>query len=55
MELEKGIQGLVVMSTELEEIFNCIFDARVPPMWERVGGSWFLLLVAAPSSFMPLP
>uniref|UniRef100_A0A8D2M0S0 Dynein axonemal heavy chain 2 n=1 Tax=Varanus komodoensis TaxID=61221 RepID=A0A8D2M0S0_VARKO len=33
--LEKGIQGLVVMSTDLEEIFNCIFDARVPPMWER--------------------
>ncbi|XP_025021485.1 dynein heavy chain 2, axonemal-like [Python bivittatus] len=23
------------MSTDLEEIFNCIFDARVPPMWER--------------------
>lgn len=36
VELEKGIQGLVVMSTDLEEIFNCIFDARVPPMWERV-------------------
>uniref|UniRef100_A0A670KJQ6 Dynein axonemal heavy chain 2 n=1 Tax=Podarcis muralis TaxID=64176 RepID=A0A670KJQ6_PODMU len=35
VELEKGIQGLVVMSTDLEEIFNCIFDARVPPMWER--------------------
>ncbi|KAH0626110.1 hypothetical protein JD844_000881 [Phrynosoma platyrhinos] len=35
IELEKGIQGLVVMSTDLEEIFNCIFDARVPPMWER--------------------
>nr|XP_048689619.1 dynein axonemal heavy chain 2 isoform X1 [Caretta caretta] len=35
VELEKGIQGLVVMSTTLEEIFNCIFDARVPPMWER--------------------
>ncbi|XP_038624757.1 dynein heavy chain 2, axonemal [Tachyglossus aculeatus] len=34
-ELEKGIQGLVVMSTSLEEIFNCIFDARVPPLWEK--------------------
>ncbi|XP_074657783.1 dynein axonemal heavy chain 2-like [Tubulanus polymorphus] len=31
--LEKGIQGLVVMSNELEDIFNCIFDARVPPSW----------------------
>uniref|UniRef100_A0A8C8SM12 Dynein axonemal heavy chain 2 n=1 Tax=Pelusios castaneus TaxID=367368 RepID=A0A8C8SM12_9SAUR len=35
LELEKGIQGLVVMSTSLEEIFNCIFDARVPPLWEK--------------------
>ncbi|XP_059574595.1 dynein axonemal heavy chain 2 isoform X3 [Alligator mississippiensis] len=46
VELEKGIQGLVVMSTTLEEIFNCIHDARVPPLWERAYpslkplGSW---------------
>uniref|UniRef100_F6YZ23 Dynein axonemal heavy chain 2 n=1 Tax=Monodelphis domestica TaxID=13616 RepID=F6YZ23_MONDO len=33
-ELEKGIHGLVVMSTSLEEIFNSIFDARVPHLWE---------------------
>ncbi|XP_030042289.1 dynein axonemal heavy chain 2 [Microcaecilia unicolor] len=35
IELEKGIQGLVVMSTDLEETFNCIYDARVPPLWEK--------------------
>ncbi|PIO38641.1 hypothetical protein AB205_0076880 [Aquarana catesbeiana] len=35
-DLEYGIQGLVVMSTELEEIFTCIYDARVPPLWEKV-------------------
>lgn len=35
-ELEKGIQGLIVMSTSLEEIFNCIFDAHVPPLWGKV-------------------
>ncbi|XP_077117756.1 dynein axonemal heavy chain 2 [Ranitomeya variabilis] len=35
LDLERGIQGLVVMSTELEEIFNCIHDARVPPLWEK--------------------
>ncbi|XP_069502374.1 dynein axonemal heavy chain 2 [Ambystoma mexicanum] len=35
IELEKGIQGLVVMSTSLEETFNCIFDARVPPLWAK--------------------
>ncbi|KAM4675882.1 dynein axonemal heavy chain 2 [Discoglossus pictus] len=34
-DLEYGIQGLVVMSTELEEIFSCIYDARVPPLWEK--------------------
>ncbi|KAG9346625.1 hypothetical protein JZ751_006936 [Albula glossodonta] len=34
-ELEKGIQGLVVMSSNLEEIFLCIYDARVPPLWEK--------------------
>lgn len=36
LDLERGIQGLVVMSTELEEIFTCIHDARVPPLWEKV-------------------
>ncbi|XP_030837708.1 dynein heavy chain 2, axonemal [Strongylocentrotus purpuratus] len=35
VDLEKGIKGLVVMSSELEEIFNCIHDARVPPLWEK--------------------
>lgn len=32
-ELDKGIKGLVVMSTELEEIFNCIYEGRVPSAW----------------------
>lgn len=35
-ELEKGIKGLVVMSSSLEEMFQCIHDARVPPLWEKV-------------------
>ncbi|XP_069805044.1 dynein axonemal heavy chain 2 isoform X1 [Dendropsophus ebraccatus] len=35
LDLERGIQGFVVMSTELEEIFTCIYDARVPPLWEK--------------------
>ncbi|KAK2862756.1 hypothetical protein Q5P01_002289 [Channa striata] len=35
VELEKGIKGLVVMSPNLEETFNCIYDARVPPLWEK--------------------
>lgn len=32
-DLQKGIAGLVVMSTELEEIFNCIYEGRVPSSW----------------------
>ncbi|XP_062301425.1 dynein axonemal heavy chain 2 [Scomber scombrus] len=35
VELEKGIKGLVVMSSSLEETFHCIHDARVPPLWEK--------------------
>ncbi|XP_076145705.1 dynein axonemal heavy chain 2 [Alosa pseudoharengus] len=35
IELEKGIKGLVVMSSSLEETFNYIYDARVPPLWEK--------------------
>ncbi|XP_054461370.1 dynein axonemal heavy chain 2-like [Anoplopoma fimbria] len=34
-ELEKGIKGLVVMSSTLEETFRYIHDARVPPLWEK--------------------
>ena len=36
VELERGIKGLVVMSSSLEESFHCIHDARVPPLWEKV-------------------
>ncbi|XP_053403795.1 dynein axonemal heavy chain 2-like isoform X4 [Mercenaria mercenaria] len=32
-DLEMGIQGMVVMTMELESIFLCIFDGRVPPSW----------------------
>ncbi len=34
--LQKGIQGLVVMSADLEEIFKCIYEARVPSTWQKV-------------------
>jgi dynein heavy chain len=36
VDLQKGIQGLVVMSSELEEIFKCILEARVPNSWQKV-------------------
>ncbi|XP_030578556.1 dynein heavy chain 2, axonemal [Archocentrus centrarchus] len=35
VELQKGIKGFVVMSPSLEQTFNCIHDARVPPLWEK--------------------
>ena len=33
-ELIQGIQGLVVMSSELDEVFTCIYENRVPEMWQ---------------------
>lgn len=32
-DLQKSIKGLVVMSSELEDIFICIFEGRVPGNW----------------------
>lgn len=32
-ELQKSIKGLVVMSADLEEIFTCVFEGRVPQQW----------------------
>uniref|UniRef100_A0A7S3G9X5 Dynein heavy chain n=1 Tax=Palpitomonas bilix TaxID=652834 RepID=A0A7S3G9X5_9EUKA len=34
--LLKGIKGVVVMSSELEETYNALFDARVPQAWQKV-------------------
>lgn len=32
-DLQKGIKGLVVMSAQLEDIFNAIQETRVPNVW----------------------
>ncbi|XP_025155769.1 dynein heavy chain 2, axonemal [Harpegnathos saltator] len=32
-ELQRGIRGLVLMSPDLEEIFACIYEGRVPSLW----------------------
>ncbi|KAE8744396.1 hypothetical protein FOCC_FOCC009000 [Frankliniella occidentalis] len=42
-DLQKAIRGEVVMSSQLEEILDCIYEGRVPPAWLR-----------AYSSMMPL-
>ncbi|KAJ8920059.1 hypothetical protein NQ315_011713 [Exocentrus adspersus] len=42
-DLQKGIKGLVVMSSELEEIFTCMYEGRVPPVWLKAYPSLKLL------------
>jgi len=36
-ELQKAIKGEVVMSGELEVMFNCFIYQKTPPKWEEVG------------------
>ncbi|TYZ61500.1 hypothetical protein PybrP1_006824 [[Pythium] brassicae (nom. inval.)] len=33
--LQKALKGLVVMSPELETMANCLFNQKVPPLWEK--------------------
>ena len=35
-DLRNSIQGLVVMSIELDELFKCIYEGRLPHAWQRV-------------------
>lgn len=35
IDLRRGIQGLVVMSADLEEILTCLYNGHVPPMWKK--------------------
>ena len=56
IDLEKGIKGLVVMSADLEEVFSCINNAQVPPLWGKVRRSSPLFLsLTLPSSFISPP
>jgi dynein heavy chain len=48
VDLEKAIQGTVVMSMDLEKMFGSFLDSKVPLNWSSVGypclkplGSWF--------------
>ncbi|CAH1408276.1 unnamed protein product [Nezara viridula] len=57
INLQKGIQGVVVMDSELEEIFTCINEARIPSAWLKAYpslkklGPWTRDLVARVSFF----
>ena len=35
-DTSKAIDGLVVMSSELEIVFNKVFDNQVPEVWQKV-------------------
>lgn len=35
-DLLKSIEGLIVMSAELDELFKCIYEGRLPHAWQRV-------------------
>jgi dynein heavy chain len=39
-QLSKAIEGLVVMSNDLEEVYNKMFDNLVPDMWHKVEQSF---------------
>jgi dynein heavy chain len=52
-DLNKAIKGLVVMSNELETMYNCFLVQQVPPLWENAAypslkplASWFADLLA---------
>jgi dynein heavy chain, axonemal len=34
--LSKAIDGLVTMTNELDEVFNKLFDNKVPEVWNKV-------------------
>ena len=52
VDLQKGIQGLVVITADLEQVFNSLFDAKVPEAWSfcypslKPLGSWMQDLIA---------
>ena len=54
VELEKGIKGLVVMSSDLEEVFTCIHNAQVPPQWSKVRNTGAMGGHCTYSSFLAL-
>lgn len=33
IELQKGIKGLVVMSSDLDAVFDALYGAKVPAAW----------------------
>ena len=36
IDVQKGIKGTVVMSSELEETYDCMLNSIVPPSWKKI-------------------
>ncbi|UJR33040.1 hypothetical protein I4U23_020499 [Adineta vaga] len=49
-DLLKSIEGLVVMSIELEELFKCIYEGRLPHTWQQT----YISLKSLPAWFQDL-
>lgn len=41
VNLDKAIDGFLVMSADLEEVYNCVFDNKVPDIWHKVSTLYF--------------
>jgi dynein heavy chain len=49
VDLIKAIDGLIVMSSDIEDVFNKLYDNKVPDLWHKVAypslkplGSWII-------------
>jgi dynein heavy chain len=47
VDIQKAIEGLILMSQDLDQLYTCFLNNQVPPLWERVSfasmktlGSW---------------
>ena len=38
-DLQKGLKGIIVMTSDLDETFNAIFEGRVPAAWSKTFAS----------------
>lgn len=45
-DLQKGIKGLVVMSSNLEDIYQAVFEGRVPLVWLKGKCTFFYFFVS---------
>lgn len=56
-DLQLGIAGTIVMNSELQEALNYLYDAKVPPKWEKISwesptlGYWFTDVLARSNQF----